>query len=321
MSYRVLIPQPIADTGRNYLLERGYELVDGSGEDEESIIRDIVDCHAVTSRTSPYTKRVIDAGKKLKIIANFGVGVDNIDVDYAAKKGIWVTNTPTANTISVAEHTLYLILACAKNARAMDIGLRSGNYNVKNEFTGRELDSSTLGIVGLGRIGQMVGKMAWAGFNMQVIGYDPYVDKADVLNDIEVVDTLEEVFTRGDFVSLHIPCTSETKNSIGMKHFKLMKKDAFFINVARGEVVRELELIAALKEGLFQGASLDVTAIEPINMDNELLQLPNVFLTPHHASLTREGKDRMSYQLAKRIHEVFSGKKPGDAVNSPLLPG
>lgn len=318
MPGKVLIPQDVSACGKDFLLEKGYKIKMGTGEDEASIIRDVVDCDAILARTAPLTKRVMDAGKKIKVISRAGVGVDSIDCAYAAEKGIWVTNAPTSNKVSVAEQTIFLILSCAKNARIVDTEMRKGNYDVKNQVLGQEVRGKVLGLLGLGRIGQEVGKMAARGLEMKVIGYDPYVNKDTLLPEIKVVAEKEEVLKTSDYVSLHFPCTAETINSIGMKEFEMMKDSAFLINSARGELVREKELIEALKHQVINGAGLDVTVKEPIEMDNELLELRNAVITPHYAAMTVEARDRMAYYAAFGIDEVLSGKRPTWSVNRPV---
>lgn len=320
MAYKVLIPQDITAAGKDYLREKGYQVIIGSGTAVENIIKDVVDCDAIVARTALFSREIMEAGKKLKIIARNGIGVDNIDLKAAEELGIWVTNAPLSSAGSVAEHTILLMLACAKNMYAMDCEFRGSqsDYGVRNRFKGIELEGKTLGLIGLGRIGAMVAKKAVHGFEMKVIGFDPYADQSKIW-EVSFMDNKEDVFKNADFVSLHLPLTAETKNSVGFNEFKMMKPAAFFINAARGEIVVEKDLITALKDKLIKGAGLDVLDKEPPLSDNPLLSMKNVILTAHNASMTQEAMDRMSLHAAICIDEVFSGKKPSWPVNKPIL--
>ncbi|WHH57625.1 hydroxyacid dehydrogenase [Petroclostridium sp. X23] len=319
MAYKVLIPQDITEAGKEYLREKGYEIKMGSGITVEAIKQDVVDCDAILARTAPFPAEVLEAGKNLKVIGRHGIGVDNIDVARAEELGIWVTNAPLSNANSVAEHTITLILASARNLAYIDKVFRNGDFEIRNRLKGMDLDGKTLGLVGLGRIGTMVAKKAALGLGMKVIGYDPYITKDKVAPEIEFVDNMETIFKNADFVSLHMPATKETKGSIGKKYFEMMKSSAFLINCARGEVVDELELIQALKDKAIAGAALDVFEQEPPEKDNALFALDNVIVTPHNAALTQESMDRMGLHAATGIDEVLSGKKPSWPVNNPKL--
>lgn len=314
--YKVLIPQPITKAGMDFLNEKGYRIVECS-PDEQSIIDHIGDCDAVTSRTCLYTPAIIDAAPKLKVIANYGVGTDNIAVDYCDKKGIWVTNTPGVNAVSVAEHAMCLLLCAAKNSYKATRELRKGNWGVKDEVTGTEISGKTVGIIGLGHIGLAFAKMCHDGFGMRILGYDKFVSKEKYPDYIEVCDKMDNLISNSDIVSLHIPFIKENGVVMRQHEFDLMKPAAIFINTSRGENVDEQYLIRCLRDGKIRAAGLDVMAKEPIDMDNELLSLDNVILTPHHASLTYEGRDYMSMGVVKNIHAVLSGKGPINPVNHP----
>ncbi|MGE4284797.1 MAG: hydroxyacid dehydrogenase [Clostridia bacterium] len=319
MAFKVLIPQDITEAGKEYLREKGYEIKMGSGITVDAIKQDVVDCDAILARTAPFTAEVLEAGKKLKVIGRHGIGVDNIDVARAEELGIWVANAPTSNANSVAEHTLTLMLALARNLAYIDKEFRNGDFEIRNRLKGMDLDGKTLGLIGLGRIGTMVAKKAALGLGMKVIGYDPYLTKDKVAPEIEFVDNMEAVFKGADFISLHIPATKETRGSIGKKYFEMMKPTAFLVNCARGEVVNEPELIEALKQKTIAGAGLDVFSQEPPEKDNPLLKMNNVIATPHNAALTQESMDRMGLHAAIGIDEVLSGKKPSWPVNNPKL--
>lgn len=315
MDYKVLIPQDITDAGKNYLLEKGYEVVLGSNSSIETICKEVVDCDAILARTAPYPRSVMEAGKKLKVIARFGAGFDNVDIDAASELGIYVTNTPIANYNSVAEHTMTFILACAKNIVYLDKQVRAGNWEERNRLKGMELESKVLGLIGLGKIGSSVAKKAHLGLGMKVLAYDPYLPEGIDIEGVELVKDRDYIIKNSDFISLHIPATSETKGSINKEFFKKMKETAYLINCARGEVINEEDLYEALTTGEIKGAALDVFNEEPALKENPLFRLDNIILSPHNGALTVEAMDRMGLHAAMSIDEVIKGKVPKWAVN------
>ncbi len=320
MSKIVLIPSNISEPGKDFLREKGYIVKMGSGIQEDQIIADVDGVDALLSRNEKITKRVLDAATSLKVIGKHGVGLDNIDVSYAAEKGIWVTNGPLSNTLAVAERTLGLIIDAAKRTVLMDRLMRQGDYESRNRIKGMDIEGKVLGIIGLGRIGTMVAKKACYGLGMKVIGYDPFLSPDKVAQEIEFQDSVDDVWSKADFVSLHIPSTPETHASIGMEQFLLMKRTAIVVNCARGDIIRETELIKALQEGIIAGAALDVYEKEPPAKDNPLLSMDNVTLSPHNSSLTNETTDRMGLHAAMGIHEILSGKKASWPANKPASP-
>lgn len=320
MAFKVLIPQDITDAGKDYLRENGCDVVIGSASDPATIVREGADADALLVRTAQYPKDVLAALPNLKVIGRHGIGVDNIDVQYCTDNGIYVTYAPQSNANSVAEHTMFLMLCCARNAMLIDDEFRSGNFEIRNKAKGMDLEGKTLGLIGMGRIGQMVARKATLGFGMKVIGYDPYIKPENAPEGVTIVNSKEEVFAQSDFVSLHTPATPETKRSIGLAQFKMMKKGAFLINASRGEVVNEPELIEALEQGIIRGAGLDVFEQEPPAKDNRLLAMRNVIPTPHNAALTQESMDRMGLHAAMGIVDVLNGRKPTWGVNNPQNP-
>jgi D-3-phosphoglycerate dehydrogenase len=314
-----LLPQDIAAEGKQYLLDRGYEIKMGSGISVDILKKEVENCDAILIRTAPVPAEVIRAGKKLKVIARHGVGVDNIDVDAATKLGIYVTNSPLSNANSVAEHVIGLIIALARNMLRCDRELRNGNFQIRNQIEGLDLEGKTLALLGIGRVGSRVARKAALGLEMRVIGYDPYITQSSVIPEVELVSDREYVFTSADFISLHLPSNKQTKGTVGKKEFELMKHTAYLINTARGDIINEAELIEALTEKIIAGAALDVFEQEPPAKDNPLFGFDNVILTPHNAALTKEAKVRMALHAAMGIDEVLSGKKPRWAVNEPIL--
>jgi D-3-phosphoglycerate dehydrogenase / 2-oxoglutarate reductase len=319
MGFRVLIPQDVAQEGKTYLLERGYEIRMGSGISAEAIASDVADCDAVLARTALYPGSVLEAGKKLKVLSRHGVGYDNIDVARATELGIWVTYAPESNANTVAEHAIGCVFALARNFVRLDREIRAGNFAIRDKLLGSDLSGKVLGVVGLGKIGRRVAKKAALGLDMRVVGYDPYLGAEAVKEFATPAASLEEVLAASDFVTLHIPGGAATRGIIGKKELASMKKTAFFINASRGEVVDETALIEALQSGTIAGAAIDVYRKEPPDKDNPLLAMQNVLLTPHNASQTREGMICMALHAAQGIDEVLSGRQPTWPVNAPKI--
>ncbi len=320
MSYKVLIPQDIAEDGKKLLRDKGYQVKLGSGISVEQIIADVADCDAILARTAPFPRKVFEAGSRVRVIGRHGVGVDNIDVAACTELGVWVTYAPESNSSSVAEHTVGLIIAAAHNLVRSDREFRSGNFEIRNQLMGVDLEGKTVGILGLGRIGRMVARKCLVGLGMKVLGYDPYVTSLPELPGAVLVKEWERVFREADFVTLHLPSTKETRGIVGAKELGLMKPTAYFINCARGELVQEPELIKVLKEKKIAGAALDVFEKEPPGRDNPLMGLDNVTLSPHNAALTKEAALRMALHAAMGIDDVLSGRTPKWPVNKPAKP-
>jgi D-3-phosphoglycerate dehydrogenase len=317
MAYKVLLPQDVAQPGKDYLRECGYEIKMGSGITADAIATDVVGCDAILARTAPFPAKVFEAGQKLKVISRHGVGYDNIDVAKATELGIWVTFAPESNANTVAEHAIGCILTLARNFIQLDRETRAGNWGIRDKLLGADLSGKVLGIVGLGKIGRRVAKKAAQGLDMKVLGYDPYLTAEQVAEFAAPAKSFEEVFTASDFVTVHIPGGAATKGIVNKKLFALMKPTAFFINASRGDVVAEPDLIEVLRNGAIAGAAIDVYEKEPPPKDNPLMGMRNVLLTPHNASQTRECMIRMALHAAQGIDEVLSGKRPTWPVNDP----
>lgn len=316
MKYKVLIPKDIAKEGKDYLLERGYEIKMGSGVMIENIKKDIVDCDAVLTRYTsiPFTSEIMEAAPKLKIISRNAVGINDIDLQKATELGIWVTNCPVSNTDAVAECAIGMLISASRRLNVIEKELRKGNFEVRNQILGEELTGKVLGIMGLGKIGRLVAKKAMYGLSMKVIAYDPFITQENAPEGVQMIDNWEKFFSISDFVSLHRPYTGE--KLIGKKEFALMKSTSIFMNFSRGEIVYENDLIEALQNRTIGGAALDVFENEPINKDNPLLSMENVVLTPHIAGLSKGAIIRMGVQAAKAIDDVFNGRVPEFPVNS-----
>jgi D-3-phosphoglycerate dehydrogenase len=246
--------------------------------------------------------------------------VDNIDIKAATEKGIVVVNTPNANATSVAEHTLTVIGALAKQMTVYNREMRVGKWEIRNSYRAVDLDGKTLGLVGVGRIGSMVARRAAAAFNMKVIAFDPYItpEKGREMG-ITLVSTCNDIFRQADVVSLHTPLTTETRGFVNASRLRLMKPTAFLINFSRGEVVDEKALYQALKTGVIAGAAIDVYDPEPPLNDNPLFELDNIILSPHSAALTQECVIRMATGAAEGVVEVLSGRPPQFVVNPDVF--
>lgn len=310
---KVVITHKIPGPAEGMLKKAGYEVVIGN---------DFAGADAILSLlTNKIDASVMDtAGKQLKIIANYAVGFDNVDLAAAKERNIFVTNTPGGFTEAVAEETMALILALGKKIVEADKFVRDGKYHgwEPELFMGSQLYGKEIGIVGLGRIGSYVAKIAHFGFSMQVLYYSHKPDmEIESQMGAMFCDNLDDLLKRVDVVSLHVPLTDETRHMISKAQLSEMKKTAFLINTARGPVVDEMALIQALKEGWIAGAGLDVFEEESVpgsTINPELFKLSNVVLTPHIASATPEARAEMSRLAAENIIDALSGKTPKDLV-------
>lgn len=266
---------------------------------------------------SKVTPEVIQAAPALRVIGRAGVGVDNIDVPAATQRGIVVVNSPEGNTISAAEHTMSLLLAAARKLPAAHASMARGEWDRKN-FTGIELYNKVLGVVGLGRIGREVAARA-ASFKMRVLAYDPHIGERFAREIGVELTTVEDLLSRSDFVTLHVPLTPETQNLLDDRRLALMKPGSVLVNCARGGIVDEEALARALQGGPLAMAALDVFREEPPK-GSPLLGLPNVVLTPHLAASTVEAQVRVAVDVAEQALAVLAGGPPRSAVNLAYLP-
>lgn len=317
---KVYIPRRIAEEGLDYLRERGYEVKLGSAQDEETMIREIADCDAVIIRLDKLTAAVIDAAPKLKVIGRHGVGLDNIDVEHATQKGIWVTNGPLSNAGAVAEHTVMLMLCCARRTYGFNSLEPKEAFQTHQHNLGTEIFGKTLGIVGYGRIGRTVANIARLGFGMDVIATTPHIMDKPKEEGVRFTPDPMEVYEQADFVSLHMPATRETSRIVGKAELGRMKPGAYLINTAREELVDREALLFALAEGKIAGAGLDFCA-EPEEMDylKALIDTGRALVTPHSGSMTKDAMAKMAVHAAMGVHEVLSGGTPTWPVNRPVL--
>jgi len=299
---RVGICDAIAREGVEILKSKGLEVVDLTDIPKEELPNHVGDLDAIIVRSATKVrKELIDAARNLKVIGRAGVGLDNIDVEYARSKGIKVINTPGATSISVAELTIGLILAVMRKIAYADRETRKGAWP-KKKCKGIEMYGKTMGIVGIGRIGREVAKRAKA-FGMRVIYYDVYRPSEEQERELGIeYRELDELLSEADVVSLHLPLTPETKHLINGERIAKMKDGAILINAARGGIVDEEALYEALKSGKLYGAALDVYENEPLR-ESKLFELDNVVLTPHIGAQTKEGQTRAAVEIAEKIAE------------------
>ncbi|MDQ3376021.1 MAG: phosphoglycerate dehydrogenase [Actinomycetota bacterium] len=316
---RVLIPEKLADPGIE-LLKRDFDvdvLLDLSAED---LLEKIGEYDGLIIRSATQvTAGVIERAENLKAIGRAGIGVDNIDIEAATKRGVIVANAPESNTVAAAEHTLGLMLAAARRIPAADASLKGGEWK-RSAFKGVEVREKTLGLIGLGHVGAIVARGA-IGMGMKVLAYDPYVSE-DRMRSMNVgrAETTDEVFENADFVSLHVPRTPQTIGLVNEESLGKMKPTAYLINVARGGIVDETDLYEALKGGVIGGAALDVFAEEPTT-ESPIFSLPNVVVTPHLGASTAEAQDRAGITAAEQVAAALKGKVPMHAINAPVPVG
>jgi D-3-phosphoglycerate dehydrogenase len=311
---KVLVADPIAQEGIDLLRTRA-EVDVRTGLSPSELRQVVADYDALVVRSeTKVTADIIEAGRNLKIIARAGVGVDNVDVDAATKRGIWVVNAPMGNVNAAVEHTWALMLSMVRNVPQAYVSLRSGEWK-RSKFVGVELKGKTLGVVGLGKIGLEVAKRAFA-FEMHVLGSDPYPPAQDRAREMGVeVVTLEELLARSDIVTVHVPLLPETKGMIGKKELALVKPGARLLNVARGGVIDEQALVQAIDEGRVAGAAIDVFEQEPPPPDHPFLRHEKIVVTPHLGASTQEAQVNVAVDVAEQILAFMDGKKPRFAVN------
>ena len=311
---KVLVREEIAEAGIRLLRERGFEVdVDGDSDLAEAIGR--YDGIIVRSATK-VTADLIARADNLKVIGRAGVGIDNVDVEAATRRGIVVANAPESTVISAAEHTIGLLVALTRNIPQAHAALKQGRWERKT-YGGVELADKTLGVLGFGRIGQQVARRA-AGLGMRVVAYDPFVSRERFRElGVERVDSDEEVYAAADFLTLHLPLTDETRKSINADAFGKMRDGVRIVNAARGALVDEDDLLEALKSGKVGGAALDVFSTEPYS--GPLLELDNVVVTPHLAASTEEAQDRAGVIIAEQVAAALGGGLVSNAINIPVI--
>ncbi len=320
MAHRVLVTDKLAEEGLEILrAEPGLEVVVATKLDAAGLREALAEADGIVIRSgTQLTAEVLADQPRLKVIVRAGVGVDNIDVPAATRRGIVVMNTPGGNTVSTAEHTMALMLALSRNVAPACQSLKAGKWD-RNQFTGSQLGGKTLGIIGLGRVGLAVAQRA-QGFAMQVVGFDPFLsaERASELG-IEGVAALEDLWGRCDYITLHTPLSAETRNLIGPRELGLMKKGVRLINCARGGLIDEPALAAAIAEGKVAGAAIDVFDPEPPPADHPLVGLPQVLVTPHLGASTEEAQISVAVEAARLLIDFLGRGQIRFAVNMPTL--
>ncbi|HEV7467063.1 MAG TPA: phosphoglycerate dehydrogenase [Candidatus Dormibacteraeota bacterium] len=315
---RILVADPIAEDGVERLRAAG-EVDVATGLSREELIERIPGYDALVVRSETrVTAELLAAGTRLKVVGRAGVGVDNIDIDAATRHGVLVLNAPTGNTIAAAEHAVALMCALARNVAPADQSLHAGRWE-RSRFMGMELREKTLGLLGLGKIGFEVARAASQGLLMRVIAHDPLVtpERAEQAQ-VELVD-LDTLIRQSDVLSVHTPLNDTTRGIIGAEQLRAMKRTARVINVARGGIIDEEALAAALRAGEIAGAAVDVFTKEPPPPDHPLLHAPGVLLTPHLGASTHEAQVNVAYDVADQIVAVLAGGAARYAVNAPVI--
>ena len=317
---KVLVADAISEKGVAELAAGGLlDVTVKTGLKEDALLEIIGDYDALVVRSATKaTAKLIEAAKKLRVIGRAGVGVDNVDVEAATKRGIIVMNTPGGNTISTAEHAFSLMVSTARSIPQADATMRAGKWDRKN-FEGVELYNKTLAVLGMGRIGTEVARRAIA-FGMRVLAYDPYLSASRARSlQVELVESLDEIIPQADFITLHMPLTAETKYMINKERLAKAKKGVRIVNCARGGLIDEAALMEALKSKHVAAAALDVFEEEPPAPDAEIRKIPNLVLTPHLGASTAEAQESVGIEVAEQIRACLLSGEIRNAVNAPSI--
>jgi len=305
---------PHLEVERQVLGRVGAELVALQAHREEELLEAVADADALLVCFAPVTARVVEAARRCRVIARYGIGVDNVDVRTATARGIVVTNVPDYCVEEVSDHTLALLLACARRVVWLDRKVRAGRWDARDAVPIRRLSGQTLGLVGFGKIPRLVARKAQA-FGLRVLAFDPYVDPAVMReHGVEAVG-LRALLERSDYVSVHAPLTPQTEGLVDEATLRWMKPTAYLLNTARGRIVKEGALVRALERGWIAGAALDVLPTEPPPKDHRLLRLENVILTPHVAFYSGESLQELQRKAAEEVARVLTGQAPRYPVN------
>src|SRR5438876_3798670 len=319
-SPKVLISDPISERGVDELSrDRALEVTVKTGLSERELVALIPSFSALVVRSqTKITAAILNAGAKLRVVGRAGVGVDNVDVETATRRGIVVLNAPGGNTLSTAEHAFSLLLSVARKIPQADANIRGKKWDKKN-FEGVELYNKTLGVIGMGRIGSELSRRAIA-FGMRVVAYDPYLSAARARSlQVELVEELDDLLVNADFISLHPPLTNETRHLLDATRISKTKRGVRIINCARGGLIDETALAAALQDRHVAAAALDVFEIEPLPDESPLRVAPNLILTPHLGASTAEAQESVGIEIAQSIRAALLEGTIRNAVNMPNL--
>lgn len=314
----VVIAEVLATTCAEHL-QKTCEVVEAAGVSRARLLELLREAEGLVVRSGTRVDReLMEAAPRLRVVGRAGVGVDNIDLDEATRRGILVANAPLANSVSAAEHAFGLMLSQARNIARADASIRSGKWD-RAKFRGVELDGKTLGLVGMGRIGSLVAQRARA-FGMRVLAYDPYITADQARAAGGELRDMDSLLAESDFISLHLPRTPETENLLGAEAFNKTKRGVRVVNASRGGIIDEDALVEAIREGKVAGAALDVYAEEPMT-SGPLLELPEVVLTPHLGASTAEAQKKAGLHVGEAVAAGLEGKQVMAAVNKPLSAG
>lgn len=315
---RILITDNLAEAGITHLREKGFDVEVNTNLTPEGLAVELKSYDALIIRSkTKVTAATLAHADQLKLIGRAGTGVDNIDVTAATKQGIVVTNTPTANSSSVAELTIGLLLAVLRSIPRADTALKQGNW-IKSELKGAEIQDKTVGLIGFGNIAQRVAKRLLS-FEAKVIAYDPFPNH-QALEELGVkLLSFEDTLGSADILSIHVPLLPQTDKLIGPEQFALMKDGVYFIHASRGGIVDDAALVDALQSGKVAGAGLDVFEKEPLT-DSPLQQLSNVVLTPHIGAATKEAQTRAGIEIAQVVSDALAHNVYNNVVNKTVLP-
>ncbi|KAK3402210.1 D-isomer specific 2-hydroxyacid dehydrogenase [Sordaria brevicollis] len=327
-TFKILIPEPLSEEGLTLLRSSTHEVTYHPKTTPETLASLLPSYHALIIRSETKVTASLlspDISPNLRVIARAGVGVDNINVEAATKRGIIVVNSPHGNIAAAAEHTIALLLATARNVGRADAGMKTGKWE-RSKLVGVEVGGKTLGIIGLGKVGMKVARMA-TGLGMKVLGLDPYASPEIARSaGVKLIGGggMEELLKEVDFLTVHTPLLASTADMIGEKELRLMKRTARVLNVARGGVYNEAALLKALEEGWIAGAGIDVYTQEPVKFDEEstaarLARHPKVVATPHLGASTVEAQENVSMDVCTQVLEILRGGMPTAAVNAPLI--
>ncbi len=319
--FKVLVSDPVSDQGISLLVEASDIALDKkTGLSEDELVNIIGDYDALLVRSQTrVTERIMNAGKKLKVIGRAGVGVDNIDLEAATRKGIIVINAPDGNTITTCEHTFAMMMAVARHIPQAYLKTVGGVWDRKS-FLGVELRNKVLGVLGMGRIGSEVAARAKA-FGMTVYGYDPFLTEERAQKLGVRLSTVEEVLRNADFITVHTPLTPETRHMIAKEQFAIAKKGLRIINCARGGIIHEQDLIEAIDAGIVAGAAFDVFEEEPPAPDHPFLSHPKIIVTPHLGASTVEAQENVAIDVSEQLLHILRGEPFKNAVNMPPVAG
>lgn len=307
ISWNILITDGLHDSAIT-ILEKSASVQNRPDIAGDDLMRALPETDAIIVRgRTKVTADVLAAAPKVKVVGRAGVGVDNIDLKAAQARNVVVVNAPQSTTLAVAEHTMALLLSMARQVPLADAGLRRGEW-LKKKLEGFELSGKTLGIIGMGRIGAAVASRA-AAFGMTCLGYDPLIAAADIASRGAKPETLDTLLSKADILTLHVPLNADTRGLINADRLQKMKKGAYIVCTARGNIIDEAALLAALDSGQIGGAALDVFAVEPV-VDSPLVKHPKAVCTPHVAAQTLEAQERAARDIAEEILTVLRGETP-----------